>query len=333
MAFCEVLGQERAIEMLRKALAGERLAHAYLFHGPPGVGKKLAACQFIKALYCSLTGPDACEACAACRKITDGNHPDVVWVTADETSIKIDQVRAIQHRLSYKPYEKQRTTVIFDGCEQLTLPAANALLKTLEEPPANTLLLLLTGHKEAIPVTIVSRCQLVPFVPLTVAHLYTIFTRQGMEPEIAPLAAALAEGQADRFAAEHFPHTLNLRQTAYNILQDVARTNGMTPFLQARHLAGKREQCEELLHWLSLFLRDLTILKVTPSIRLYNCDLQMDLAPIAQHASLHQLIDAFAQLQQLRFYLSLNSNPQLIFEQSLMQIHQTLSAQVPVQRP
>jgi DNA polymerase-3 subunit delta' len=333
MAFCEVLGQERAIKMLQKALVGERLAHAYLFYGPSGVGKKLAACQFIKALYCSATSPDACGACAACRKITDGNHPDVVWVTAEETSIKIDQVRTIQHRLSYKPYEQQRSTVVFDGCEKLTLPAANALLKTLEEPPANTLLLLLTGHKDALPVTIVSRCQLVPFVPLTAAHLYTIFTRHGMEPESARLAAALAEGQADRFAAENFSRTLDLRQTAYTVLQDVTHTKSMTPFLQARQLAGKREQCEELLHWLSLFLRDLTVLKVAPSARLYNDDLQMDLAPIAQRAPLYQLIDAFAQLQQFRSYLSLNSNPQLIFEQSLMQIHQTLTAQVPTQRP
>ena len=208
------------------------------------------------------------------------------------------------------------------------MPAANALLKTLEEPPANTLLLLLTGHKEAVPVTIVSRCQRVPFVPLTAAHLYTIFTRQGMEPERARLAADLAQGQADRFAAENFSHTLDLRQVAYTVLQDVARAKGMTPFLQARQLAGKREQCEALLHWLSLFLRDLTMLKVAPSAPLYNHDLQTALVPIAQHASLRQLIEAFAQLQQSRAYLSLNSNPQLIFEQSLMSMHQTLTMPV-----
>lgn len=332
MAFCEVLGQERAVKMLQKALTGERLAHAYLFYGPSGVGKKLTACQFIRALYCISTSPDACGACAACRKITDGNHPDVIRVSAEETSIKIDQVRAVQHRLSYKPYEKQRTTVLVDGCEQLTLPAANALLKTLEEPPDNTLLLLLTGHKAALPVTIVSRCQLVPFLPLTPAHLYTIFTRHGMKPETAQLAAALAEGQADRFAAENFSHTLDVRQTAYTALQHVARAQGMTPFLQARQLAAKREQCEELLHWLSLFLRDLTIFKVAPSARLHNHDLQTDLASIAQHTPLHHLIEAFVQLQRFRSYLSLNSNPQLIFEQSLIQIHQTLAAPVPTQR-
>lgn len=332
MAFCEILGQERAVKVLQNILAGERLAHAYLFYGPSGVGKKLAAGQFVKALYCLSSSSDACGACAMCRKIVDGNHPDVVWITAAETSIKIDQVRTVQHRLSYKPYEGQRTTVIFDGCEHLTLPAANALLKTLEEPPDNTLLLLLTGHKDAVPITIVSRCQLVQFQALASEHLYTIFTRHGLDSETARLAAALSEGQADRFSADNFSQTLASRQTAHTVLQNVAQAKGMTSFLQARQLAGKREQCEELLHWLSLFLRDLTMLKVAPSAQLHNHDLHTDLVPIAQRAPLDQLIEAFAQLQQLRSHLSLNSNPQLIFEQSLIHIQQTLTARGSTQR-
>lgn len=329
MAFREVLGQQRAVKMLQNALTGERLAHAYLFYGPSGVGKKLAAFQFTKALYCLTAGPDACDACAACHKITAGNHPDVVLVAADETTIKIDQIRTVQHQLSYKPYEKQRTTVIFDGCEHLTLPAANALLKTLEEPPGNALLLVLTGHKDAVPVTIISRCQLIPFQPLAPEHLYTIFTQHEMDTETASLAAALAEGRADRFSPESAAETLALRQTAHTILQNAAQAKGMASFLQARQLAGKRDQCEALLHWLSLFLRDLTMLKVAPSTVLHNRDLSTELAPLARRAQLDQLIEAFTQLQQFRAYLGLNSNPQLIFEQSLIQIHQAFASATP----
>ena len=332
MAFSEILGQERAVRMLQNVLTGERLAHAYLFYGPSGVGKKLAADQFVKALYCPSAGSDACGVCAACRKIADGNHPDVVRITAAEASIKIDQVRTVQHRLSYKPYERQRTTVIFDGCEHLTLPAANALLKTLEEPPDNTLLLLLTGHKDALPITIVSRCQLVRFQPLAPNHLCTIFTQHGMDPETAHLAAALSEGRADRFSADHFSQTLDCRQTAHSVLQNVAQEKGMTPFLQARQLASKREQCEELLHWLALFLRDLAILKAAPAVQLHNHDLHAELAPIAQRAPLEQLIEVFNRLQQLRANLGLNGNPQLIFEQSLIHIQQTLTARGATQR-
>jgi DNA polymerase-3 subunit delta' len=326
VAFRDIVGQERALQVLQQALASSRLAQAYLFYGPPSVGKKLTALQFTKALYCHSTHTDACDTCAACHKIATGNHPDVTLIAPAEATIKIEQVRTIQHRLSYRPYEQQRTTVIIDGCEYLTPPAANALLKTLEEPPASTLLLLLTGNKAALPLTIISRCQLVPFQPLTQSHLYTILTRQGVDPNTATLAASLAEGRLDRFDLENFAQVLDSRQSAYNVLRDIAQANGTTPFLQARQLAGKRDQCEELLRWLSLLFRDLTMLKVAPHISLYNHDLRSELTPLAHRLPLERLLEAFSLLLQLRAYLSLHSNPQLIFEQLLVQLQQVFTA-------
>ncbi len=329
VAFCDVLGQEQAVRVLQKALAGGRLAHAYLFYGSSGVGKKRTAIAFAKALYCISADTDACDACVACHKIANGNHPDVVLITPEEVTIKIDQVRTIQHRLSYKPYEAQRITIIFDGCEHLTPPAANALLKTLEEPPDSALLLLLTGNKDALPATIVSRCRLIPFQPLALEHLRSIFTQQGMDTDTAALAASLAEGRVDHFSPEDFSQTLAMRQTAYTILQDVTQAEGIVPFLKARQLAGKRDQCEELLRWLSLFIRDLTMLRVAPTVLLHNHDLRTELASLAHRLPLERLIEAFEHLQRLRTYLSLNGNPQLIFEQLLIQIHQafTVTAQ------
>jgi DNA polymerase III gamma/tau subunit len=159
--------------------------------------------------------------------------------------------------------------------------------------------------------------------------LYTILTQHNLDTATASLVAALAEGRADRFSLENVSETLALRQTAHTILQNVAQATGMDSFLQARQLAGKREQCEALLHWLSLFLRDLTMLSVAPSTELYNRDLSTQLAPLAQRAQPDQLIEAFTQLQQFRAYLGLNSNPQLIFEQSLIQIHQAFSSVTP----
>ncbi len=174
------------------------------------------------------------------------NHPDVIHVTPDDTSIKIEQIRAVQRRLSYKPYENQRTTVLIESCELLSPPAANALLKTLEEPQTNALLLLLTSKKEALPLTIVSRCQLVPFRPLSPPHLRTIFERQGVDPATAALAASLTEGQLDRLNGVDLSQLLTMRQSAYNVLQDILRAQGLSSFLQARKLASKRDQCDEL---------------------------------------------------------------------------------------
>lgn len=325
MAFHNIVGQERALLLLHKALAGARLAQAYLFYGPPGVGKKLTALQFVKTLYCLSASPDACDNCAACHKIATGNHPDVVLITPDGTSIKIEQIRALQRQLSYKPYENQRTAIIIDGCEFFTPPAANALLKILEEPPAHTLLLLLAGKREALPLTIISRCQLVPFRPLTPAEIRAILERQGVDQHTATLAATLVEGRLDRWQQTDFTQALATRQSAYNVLQNIAQARGITPFIHARQLAGKPEQCEELFGWLSLFCRDLIMLQVAPGIRLYNQDRRQELTSLARRIPLERLLGTFDLLQQLRTYLSMNLNPQLLFEQVLVQLQQALA--------
>lgn len=321
MALHDVLGQEHAVQVLRKTLESSRVAQAYLFYGPSGVGKKFTAWQFSKALYCLSPSPDACESCSACHKIASGNHPDVILIAPDETSIKIEQIRSMQHRLGYKPYEGSRVTVLIDNCELLTPPAANALLKTLEEPPHDGVLVLISGNKQALPVTIVSRCQLVPFTSLALPHLVTLLIRQGADTDTARLAASLSEGRLRRFSQGDFEQLLAVRQSAYTALQSLLQRQDVSLFLRARQLAGKRDQCEELLHWLALFLRDLTMLKLAPApdMGLYNRDLHEQLAPLAQHLRLESLLDAFAMVQQLRTALSLNSNPQLVFEQLIVQ--------------
>jgi DNA polymerase-3 subunit delta' len=326
MAFGDILGQDRAQLLLQRALAESRIPHAYLFHGPSGVGKKFTAVQFVKALYCrSAPSFDACDVCIICRKIATDNHADVMRVAPDGHSIKIEQIRAIQQRLSYKPYENQHTTVILEDCEFLSPPAANALLKTLEEPRPTALLLLLTGKKEALPLTIVSRCQLVPFRPLPSSYLRTILERQGIDPATAALAASLSEGQLDRLNSTELSQLLAMRQSAYNMLQDIFRAQGLASFLQARKLASKREQCEELFRWLALLCRDLTMLTVAPNTPLYNQDLAADLATYTRRLPLDHLLQIFELIQQLRTYLTMNINPQLLFEQLLVQCQHILA--------
>ena len=324
MAFDVILGQEHALSLLQKALVSTRLGHAYLFYGPSGVGKKLTALQFAKALACQDTTAAACDRCASCHKMTTGNHPDVVVINPEGTSIRIEHIRAMQRQLSYKPYESQRTIVIIDGCESLTPPAANALLKTLEEPPETALLLLLTSKKDALPLTIISRCQQIPFRPLAPAHIRALLLQQGVDQTTATLAATLAEGRLATWIQTDTTQALARRQSAYALLQERGHTQSMPLFLLARQCAGSREQCEEVLHWLSLFCRDLVMLKVTPITPLYNPDLQAELTSLASSLAVEPLLDLFASLEQLRHYLTMNVNPQLTFEQLVIQLQQLL---------
>ena len=324
MGFEDILGQQSAVTQLSKALRSDRLSHAYLFHGPKGTGKKLTALEFTKALYCSAAPAGACEGCATCRKITNRNHPDVLLIEPEGASIRIEAIRMIQNRLSYKPYESERTTIIIDGCEALTLPASNALLKTLEEPPGNALLLLLTNRKEALPITILSRCRLLPFRPLAPRHIAALLCRRGVDAATARSAASLAEGSMDAFAGADPGNLLARRQTAYDLLSDTLTAKDPGLFAKARQLAGKREQCEELMRWFELLCRDMVMLKAAPEIQLHNQDMRTGLTELALPLAQQGLLDTCDLIAQLRRHVAMNVNPQLAFERLLIHVHQAL---------
>jgi len=156
-------------------------------------------------------------------------------------------------------------------------------------------------------------------------HIRAILIQQGVDEPTAALVATLAEGRVDTWMQTEISQVLARRQSAYTLLQERGHTKSMPLFLLARQWAGSREQCEEVLHWLSLFCRDLVMLKVASTTPLYNHDLQAELASLANSLpSAEPLLDLFASLEQLRHYLTMNVNPQLTFEQLVIQLQQLL---------
>jgi DNA polymerase III delta' subunit len=176
------------------------LAQAYAFTGPPGVGKQTTAVALAQALKClsPLTapsggeGPDACGVCRACTRIAAGQHPDVTLVAPEEkTVITIDQIRGLAARAGLRAYEGAAKVWILDPAHEMQEPAANAFLKTLEEPSAGSLFILVTTGFSALLPTIRSRCQEVRFTALA-EHLRTIMGGNGRKPRTAAAAAAAA---------------------------------------------------------------------------------------------------------------------------------------------
>lgn len=169
MSFADVKGQDRAITFLKNAVIGGRAAHAYIFLGPPGSGKKLAALNFAKALNClSAPGDRPCDKCASCKKADNGNHPDVMLLKPDKgaSSFKIEKIRELIAQINLKAYEGRKKVYIIDEASSLTREAINALLKTLEEPPSDSVLVMLFDNLRYVPRTIISRSQIVRFIPL-----------------------------------------------------------------------------------------------------------------------------------------------------------------------
>ncbi|MFC4303324.1 DNA polymerase III subunit delta' [Cohnella boryungensis] len=196
MGFQNIAGQDRAKALLRNALKANRIAHAYLFAGPPGSGRMEMAGAFAQAIFCERDGTDACGECLECRKVLHGNHPDLHVIEPDGASVKIEQIRLLQRELSYRSAGAGYKVYIIQGAETMTTQASNSLLKFLEEPPSPVVAILLAPSAQAVLPTILSRTQLVSFVPGDRAALESILVQEGKSPLLARAAVNLSSGLA-----------------------------------------------------------------------------------------------------------------------------------------
>ncbi|MFD1407035.1 DNA polymerase III subunit delta' [Kroppenstedtia eburnea] len=194
MSFEEIRGQDQVIRLLQNALKNGRVAHAYCFAGPEGAGKKKAAIEWAKALNCENPASAPCDRCRSCRRISNGNHPDITILAPEGASIKIEQVRELQRRFSFTPPEEVTRVVILHQAETLTLQAANSLLKFLEEPVARMVAVLITEQVHSLLPTILSRCQLLRFRPLPPVLIESSLVEAGVDPANARIAAHLVSG-------------------------------------------------------------------------------------------------------------------------------------------
>jgi DNA polymerase-3 subunit delta' len=191
----EIIGHGVAVETLQRLLAADRMPHALLMTGPAGVGKRTLATALAKALTC--TGDDPpCQSCIHCRQIDHGTHPDVVLVTRPEgkDAIAIGQVRELRDSASLRPYQARRKVVIIADAEALTAQAADALLKTLEEPQRQLTLILTAAEPEALPATVVSRCRIISLRPSDTATIVEALSMRGVPNSEAERIGRLARG-------------------------------------------------------------------------------------------------------------------------------------------
>ena len=202
-----IIGHTEALAALERALVSERPPHAWLFAGPEGVGKAAVALEFAAALNC--TSPEKpCGECRSCRDTLAGRHTDVELVApggicdepehrehADSRDLRICQIRRIEHVLSLSPYSGAHRVAIIDAADTLHAEAANAFLKTLEEPPAGSVIILLVERPERLPETILSRCQRLAYRPIERETVARTLIDRGASPEDAEAIAAAAMGR------------------------------------------------------------------------------------------------------------------------------------------
>ena len=331
MPFDQIGGQEKAITILRHALRNDRLAHAYLFIGPEGVGKRLTALTLFKAMNCqSPPEPgDCCEKCPSCVKVNSSNHADFIVVEPEGETIKIDQIRAMQKRLHFRPMEGGRRACILDSADCLNDAASNALLKTLEEPPQETHLFLIASRPHKLLPTILSRCQWVKFRPLSPGQIAQILqTAQGLEKEKAHFYASLAGGSVGQAVALSDRVDFQKRLDWLRVFSHLHQKSAEEVFETCERLAKEEEEIGDLLNLWKIWVRDLVVLKVQgekANAGLINHDLLPAAEKDAARISFERLEGIFGLISEIQRSLAFNVNKQLAIETLMLGIRKETS--------
>lgn len=323
MSFSHIKGQEQVINQLRRSINKGQITHAYLFTGPDGVGKRTTALALAEGLNCRhpLEG-EGCGNCLSCKKFLTGNHPDIKLIEPEGNSIKIDQVRAIRKQVYYISYESKYKVIIFDEAHLLTLQGANSLLKVLEEPPQNTIFILVTSQPQQLPDTIISRCQEIKFLPLSTSlikeilgDIYPDLKEQG---EVYARLARGSLGRATRLVQEE--SLKEKREATLNFLSNLQDSSLGKIALWCNIWERDRQGVRLALEMIQFWYRDLLIWKITEEEDLViNKDFLNNIK--SDSYSLEVVQEALALVQDSLRKIELNVNPQLVLEVLLMKIN------------
>ena len=331
MAFNQILGQEKPKQIIKKAIQGKSLAHSYLFYGQESIGKKKVAIELAKSLNCiSSVEADACDKCISCQKIESRTYPDFFFVeplkntpAAREAVIKIEAIRELQRKLAYHPYEGKVKIAIIDDADRMNLQASNSFLKTLEEPPSTTILVLISSHPFKLLPTIISRCQAIQFQPLNPENIKKILketvTEEMTEDFSLDFRTARSRGSVKKALAEDIENIANIREEMVNLLENISFDHMDIIFSHAKSWARQSDQWEIILNELMELVRDLAFFRSGCSeLEVFNSDIAAKLKLLAAKKSVRSWLEIFNTVHTTKAALSGNANAQLFFENMLI---------------
>lgn len=316
MAFRNFFGNTIIRQTLERQLASGQLPHSLLFSGIQGIGKRTLADFLAKAMNCAAHHNDFCDQCPSCRRISEKAHPDVRTVVPDGQFIKIDQMRDLSREAFFKPFEGRRRLFIIDEAERLRDEAANSILKTLEEPPETSILILVTSRPNDLLPTIRSRCQHYRFAPLPPADIEQLLQQRAPgSQEDHRLLARISAGSLGKALTIDLAQYRMQRDEMLKLLEVCSGSflyataaKAIASWLDRR----KSEQFDDKVEILFTLLRDLYVLKVDPeTLALTHLDLKSRLAQLSAHYSLERLAEAARALDHLESGARRNLNRSL----------------------
>lgn len=334
MALKDIIGQDKAIGILLRTLQRNRIPSTYLFAGESGIGKKLAAINLAKALNClseertvEAGSIDACDECSSCKKIDSGTHPDFLLISPESDQIKIEEIRAIDEALSLKAYEARYKVVIVDEADAMNQYAANAFLKTLEEPPPGSLIILISSKPDSLPDTIRSRCSRLNFSPLSSDACEEVIRSILNQRQ---LSTEKRKGEGKQKKSEKEP-AVSLTPEALRLLArlsmgspggavtgDLIEDRGwFLDLLKAMLDSGKDAWAskEDMKRWFDfalVLLRDMAVMKINrDGNELINADIRELVGGLSGRMDLRVIIECYQVLNTLKRYFGFNLNKSL----------------------
>ena len=270
--FEEILGNEMVKDHFKKAIANHKISHAYILTGEAGMGRKSIANAFAMTLLCEKGGSEPCMTCHSCKQVMSGNHPDLIYVKHEKPgSIGVDDVREqINDTIMIRPYSSYYKIYIVDEAEKMTVQAQNALLKTIEEPPAYAVIILITTNQEAFLPTILSRCVQMKLKPLKDFTIKSYLTQNLHIPEKdADICAAFARGNLGK--AIHLASSDEFKELFQKVMVLVKNVGTMDISMLLDCIREMKEQnfdIGEVLDLMQFWYRDVLMFKVTKDMNL-----------------------------------------------------------------
>ena len=319
----EILGHEPIKEHFFNAVLTGNISHAYILSGEAGMGKKSLANAFALALLCEKGQADPCRQCHACKQVMSGNHPDLIYVTHEKpASIGVDDVRRqINDTIQVKPYSSAHKIYIVDEAEKMTVQAQNALLKTIEEPPAYAVILLLTTNAEAFLPTILSRCVQLKLKPLKDGEVKVyLVSRMGVELSQAEIYTAFARGNLGKAIhladSEDFRH---LYGELLDLLKNLKKSDISELLERIRKMKEDKLDIHQCLDFMQMWYRDVLMYKTTKDINLLIFKDEFStvnaMSTVSGYEGLERILTA---IDKARIRLDANVNMELVMELLLL---------------
>ncbi|WP_312906355.1 DNA polymerase III subunit delta' [Tissierella praeacuta] len=322
MDFKQIIGHEKQIEALKNSIRNKSISHCYLFEGEKGLGKKNLALAFSKTLLCKEGQAEPCNICNQCIKFDTYNHPDFKLLSPEKGIIKKEEVEKLIKSMATAPFEGRRKVFVIDDCDMMRSESHNALLKTLEEPPEYVNIILITSSSSKLLPTILSRCQIIKFYPLSIPKIIELLIKDhGVDEAKAKFIAGFTKGSVENcIELAKSKNFFDKREEVIRIIDSLIKGDKTKVFTSINFFNENKEDIDEILDIIIYWFRDLIIYKEVGTTSLLINEDKLHMLSEESFMDLNKINDIIYRVEDTKINIKRNVNFSLSIETMLLSI-------------